>query len=218
MNVFNFFLNAVFPCRCPLCGTFSRTHNPCIDCSSQIQRLEADINLPHIEKKWFSKCRSCFAYDGPVKDAIHNFKYVERLDLVKYFSGELVCEIAKFNHFHLIVPVPLHLKRLAARGFNQSVLLSKHLGKKIKIKAEINLLIRGRDTRPQVGLAKNERFDNVKGAFLVNEKYKEHVIDKHILLIDDVLTTGATLNECARVLIKSGCKEVSILTIARTLS
>ena len=217
MNVFNFFLNAVFPRRCPLCDKFSGTNHPCIDCSLQLQRLEADANLPHIEKKWFSKCRSCFAYDGPVKEAIHSFKYNERLDIVRYFSGELASGLTRFDCPDVILPVPLHLKRLAARGFNQSVLLTKHLSKKIKVKAEVNLLMRERDTRPQVGLSKEGRFDNVKGAFLVDDKYKKRVADKHILLIDDVLTTGATLNECARVLIKSGCKEVSILTVARTL-
>jgi ComF family protein len=122
----------------------------------------------------------------------------------------------------MIVPVPLHAKRHRSRGFNQAFLLSEHLVKLNRrhpaphvpsLKTEKNMLLRCRWTRPQTGLTRDMRQTNIAGAFQV--KTPEQAIGKHILLIDDVYTTGATVDECARILVRAGAARVDVLTLAR---
>jgi ComF family protein len=110
----------------------------------------------------------------------------------------------------LLAPVPLHPKRLKARGFNQALLLAQAFPDKPLAR---EALVRVRHTRPQVGLNPKERRDNVKGAFAVPDPAQ--VRGKNVLLVDDLLTTGATVKECARVLIKAGAKRVELLTVGR---
>jgi len=111
------------------------------------------------------------------------------------------------------VPVPLHLKRLRQRGFNQAILLGEIFAKKWGTPLSRNNLQRIRWTEPQVNLGAHERAVNVKGAFAV-DSVKE-LSGKRILLVDDVYTTGSTVKECCRVLLKAGAAEVAVLTVAR---
>jgi ComF family protein len=115
----------------------------------------------------------------------------------------------------LTVPVPLHIRRLRERGFNQSLLLAKVVATDLGTQLDYLSLVRIRHTRAQTGLRKEERRKNVKDAFSVI--YPEIIKGKKILLVDDVFTTGYTLNECARTLKKSGAMVVICLTLARTL-
>jgi len=115
----------------------------------------------------------------------------------------------------VIVPVPLHRRRLRERGFNQSLLLARILAADLGNQLDYLSLIRNRYTQAQTGLKKKERKKNVKGAFSIIRP--DTIKDKKILLIDDVFTTGHTLNECARTLKKSGATTVICLTLARTL-
>lgn len=217
-DIFNFVLNALYPKKCPLCDGFIPDGDPlCGPCSRSAVILEADAHLAHFKKLWFSNCRSRFAYDGPIRDAIHKFKYSERLDLTRFFSGELANEAEEMGQFDLVIPVPLHRRRLAKRGFNQSALIARGIGRCISVPADLDSLERARHIEPQVGLERESRIENVKGAFAISDKGAQKIADRHILLIDDVLTTGATVNECAKVLVRSGAKSVKVLTIARTL-
>lgn len=210
--------DAVYPPRCPFCDKFISEHGRiCGPCDRSLIRLDSDAVFAHLPKLWFIKCRSLFAYDGPVKDAVHNFKYNERLDLARYFGTELCHEAGKIGQFDLIVPVPLHRRRLAARGFNQSALIASKLAKLLSIPTDLDSLQRVKNIDPQVGMERDERIKNVKGAFAVLPKRVQKISDRNILLIDDVLTTGATVNECSKVLIKFGAESVRVLTIARTL-
>jgi ComF family protein len=120
-----------------------------------------------------------------------------------------------FTDYSLIIPVPLHIKRLRERGFNQSLILSRVLGGKKQIPVNFSLLKRHKFTLTQTGSNKKERKQNIKGAFEVSDKKK--ITGKNIILIDDVYTTGATINECAKTLIKAGARKVSALTLARVL-
>jgi ComF family protein len=112
------------------------------------------------------------------------------------------------------IPVPLHKKRLRQRGFNQSLLLAHGVSERFMIPLNYDNLIRSRYTRPQVELSGIERAENVRGAF--NLLRPAEICEKKILLIDDVFTTGATMNECAKVLKDAGASTVTVLTLART--
>lgn len=114
----------------------------------------------------------------------------------------------------VIVPVPLHRSRLQSRGFNQAVLLGKLFSSRLSIPMLAGGLIRIRPTRPQIDLSAEERRNNVKGAFAASGS--DGIMDKRILLLDDVMTTGSTVDECARVLKNAGAVSVTVVTIART--
>lgn len=115
----------------------------------------------------------------------------------------------------LVMPVPLHFKRLRHRGFNQALLLADRMSEHYGITLSYDNLARVRSTRPQVELTGEERVKNVAGAFSLRRP--EDVTDKHILLIDDVFTTGATMNECAAVLKRAGASQVTACTLARAV-
>jgi ComF family protein len=125
-------------------------------------------------------------------------------------------ELVSLHKVELIMPVPLHHLRLRQRGFNQAALLARRLGATLGIPVDYSSLKRSRWTEPQTGLSRRQRADNVKGAFdLVTP---ERVGRKCVLLLDDVLTTGETVNQCARVLKNGGTAEVLVLTVARTVA
>jgi ComF family protein len=122
-----------------------------------------------------------------------------------------------FDHteYSLLIPVPLHVKKLRQRGFNQSLLLANALGKKYEIPVNFSLLKRSKFTLTQTGLNKTAREKNIKRAFTVTDK--EKIAGRKIILVDDVYTTGATINECAKMLIKTGAEKVAALTLARVI-
>jgi ComF family protein len=141
-----------------------------------------------------------FKYHGDIKLAAPLGRFWEKIDFEDLF-------------FEAIVPVPLHPTRLRERGFNQALLLGRILGKIHDKRVLVTPLKRIRNTLPQVQLDHGERAKNVREAFAVMDPKK--IKDRHLLLVDDVFTTGATVNECAKVLKKSGAKTVSVLTLAR---
>jgi len=162
----------------------------------------------------FTRARAAALYDedGPSGQAIKRFKYNRRLDMLPVMHHWLkrpLC-LDLIQEADLAAPVPLHPNRLRQRGFNQALLLAQGLP---EVPLERELLVRQRHTPPQAGLNPKERRDNVKGAFAVPRP--DLVKGKRILLIDDVFTTGATVKECAKVLRRSGAREVDILTVAR---
>jgi ComF family protein len=114
-----------------------------------------------------------------------------------------------------MVPVPLHIRRLRERGYNQALLLVRELSKRMGIPYEERTLAKINDTPVQIALKKRERRKNLKGAFQI--KGKETIKGKSIVLVDDVYTTGATVNECSRTLLAAGAKQVTVLTVARAL-
>ncbi len=117
------------------------------------------------------------------------------------------------SNVDMIMPVPLHAKRLRQRGFNQALLLAHRMSERHGLPLVYDNLIRQRSTRPQVELKGDERIKNVKGAFTLRQPGK--VEEKNIILVDDVFTTGATMNECAQVLKQAGATHVTAFTLAR---
>jgi ComF family protein len=160
----------------------------------------------------FSRARAAALYDGPVAQAITRFKFSRQMALLpvmQYWLQRPLClELVADADF--LAPVPLHPKRIKHRGFNQSLLLAQGFpGAAVAREA----LVRTRHTPPQVGLNPKERQDNVKGAFAVTDPAR--LKGQSVLLIDDLYTTGSTVKECARVLLKAGARRVEVLTVAR---
>lgn len=153
-------------------------------------------------------------YDGLLGDLIREYKFNSRLGLTGLLSSLLFDAAGRAGlRAELLVPVPLHGKRLRERGFNQSLELSRLTAKKLGAGLEPKALGRTRFTTPQVRLKAAERRNNVKGAFAAEPKL---VRGKSILLVDDIMTTGGTLLECCKVLKKSGAARVAAIVLART--
>jgi ComF family protein len=190
---------------CPLCGIpFAGTggDHRCGACLA---------NPPH-----FDTARAHFLYEGPIRELIHTFKYNRLTHLRKPLALLALAEAGDvMNHApQLIVPVPLHRSRLRERGFNQAVLIGQTLSRRLSLPMQPDALARTRQTEPQIELSAAERRQNVKGAFSVRKP--DLVAGKRILLVDDVMTTGSTMDECARELKKAGAGMVLAVTVART--
>lgn len=163
----------------------------------------------------YSGARSFGYYTGELSALVHGLKFYGRRNLVGLLAPLLAKAFAEnwsCPDFNWIVPVPLHPKRRRERGFNQSELLSNALSTKIAIPVN-SCLRRIRSTRPQVGLTDSQRSENVRNAFECRNKAQIH--GRRILLIDDVMTTGATVSSAAQALLNAGALRVSVLTLAR---
>jgi len=191
---------------CPVCGI------PFIGTGSDHRCSACLSNPPH-----FDTARAHFLYEGPIRDLIHSFKYNRKTHLRNPLALMTLEGMSVFlvnQNPHLIIPVPLHRSRLRQRGFNQAVLLGRAISHQLSLPMSPNTLARTRPTEPQIDLSAAQRQVNVKGAFTVSKP--DQVAGKRILLLDDVMTTGSTMNECAKELKKAGADVVIAATIART--
>jgi ComF family protein len=166
---------------------------------------------------YFERARSCAFYDGLLRDILHRFKYERKLSLGGILSSILIESFPKdLDIPDLVIPVPLYIDRLRYRGYNQSVILGVNLAKHLRVSFDPFVLKRIRDTKPQFEITgEDEKRKNVKGAFSI-ENF-EKIRGKTILLIDDVLTTGSTINECTRVLLQAGASWVQVVTLMRAV-
>lgn len=163
----------------------------------------------------YAMARSVLAYYGPVKEAIHLLKYSGRSTLGAPLGEMLALVKDSFPSApDVIIPVPLHIRRLRARGFNQSLLLARQASKHFPAPLSYDNLKRTRHTEEQINLDHGRRAANVAGAFVLERP--EEVAGAKVALVDDVYTTGATIKECAKVLKKAGA-EVYSLTLARAV-
>lgn len=164
---------------------------------------------------WFDSVMCLFHYSGAAKDLLRKFKYYKKPGYYRAFSELLVRQLEDMPVKvmpDMTVSVPLHRKRKAVRGYNQSFLISKALSRRLRIFEGSHLLKRVRDTGSQSVLGKGARGLNVKDAFVL--KSPESFTGRSILLIDDIITTGSTLNECARLLKMAGAKHVMGIAVA----
>ncbi|MBI2369738.1 MAG: ComF family protein [Deltaproteobacteria bacterium] len=166
----------------------------------------------------FHRARSLFAYEGPVLAAVHRFKY-RRLTALAEPLGRLMADalptLLETDPTTVLVPVPLHRRRLRQRTFNQALLLARAISHRLKLPVEYRALARTRWTRPQVGLSLPERRSNVQGAFTVPPHRRQRVEGRHVLLIDDLSTSGSTGSACAAALVAGGARQVDCFTLAR---
>ncbi len=160
----------------------------------------------------FDGAYSFGSYEGPLQKLIHLFKYGKVETLARPLSGLLIRALPVDQRFDLIVAMPMHWRKRWERGFNQAELLARPVAKRYGLKLAFNLR-RTRYTKPQAGLAEADRNENLKNSFRVRNS--RQVAGKRALLIDDVLTTGATLRAAASALKEAGAAHVSALTLAR---
>jgi ComF family protein len=162
--------------------------------------------------------RALGAYEGSLQEAIHRWKYEGKTHLTPFFVEWMVEGLKHYwgqDSPDLLIPVPLHPQRLRERGFNQALLLVKELSRRTRIPYQKTILQKKKATLPQVHLTGAEREKGLKGAFQVIGK--KELEGKSVLLIDDVYTTGATVNECSKVLRRGGAKRIDVFTLAHAI-
>ena len=163
----------------------------------------------------YTALRSWAAFDGPVRNALHGLKYRRDIALGECLANELIKYFLTLNWMvEIVVPVPLGVARLENRGYNQAALLARPLALATSLRYEPGALIRSKETLTQVGLSASRRKKNVKDAF---EAKRAIVAGTSVLIVDDVATSGATLEACAEAMFISGALSVYCLTLARTL-
>ena len=231
--------NLIYPPKCLVCKKPLETQIPtkllCLKCLDSIK-----FNIPpfcpkcsrHLGKNpQMPRCKNCtkillhfdFAwcsclYVEPLRKLIQNFKYNQKTLLRRQFTQFMISFIETYNlditQFDIIVPIPLHPTRLRERGYNQSLLLAHEISEHFNINLNINTLIRTRNTKNQTLLSKKERWTNIAEAFTI--KNPKNIYNKSVLLIDDLLTTGATSSEAAKELKNVGAKTVGVFALAIT--
>jgi ComF family protein len=234
-------LDLLYPSPCVVCDTAlgaGRRHPLCRECWTSIERIEAPLcetcgrPLPSFEgavtaapprcpacasaPPAFDYARAAGAYAGPLREALHAFKFGGKRALARPL-GDLVleqCGGLLGPHVDALVAVPLTRARERERGFNQATLLAAHLAAASGVPHKPRWLARRLGTRPQTELTADERRANVAGAF----RASPHVAGAHVLLVDDILTTGATAGECARTLRAAGARAVGVVAVARVVA
>jgi len=230
---------AVWPERCPLCRALLEPGAPpslCRSCMALIKPLAAPLcalcgrelslaSLPpgqvcgycNLGPPAYDAARSFAVYDGLLAQAIRAFKFHSDRSLLPALQELMLKADEAWLHAHdvdAVIPVPLHQARLRARGFNQAADLARPVARHRAVPLLGGALVRVRDTEPQYGLSIDQRRGNVKGAFSVDRPGR--IQGKSIMLVDDIMTTGITLNESAKALKKAGAQKVVVLTLART--
>ena len=210
-------LQLLFPMRCPECGREVGSKGAwCAGCVQELwspRRLDvAERGMRHVER-----CQVLTGYQGAVRTLLHGLKFQGRRAnaaplswLLSLADEEELAELVSPDV--LVIPVPVSADRLAERGFNQVELLFGDWSRQQGLEWDAGTLLRRRPTTPQWELDRTQRRENIKGAFFVNAPAT--VQDRHILLVDDIVTTGRTLEECAGVLRQAGAESVRALALA----
>ena len=162
--------------------------------------------------------RALGVFEGSLQEAIHRWKYEGKTYLTPFFAEWMAEGLNRYwerGSLDLLIPVPLHARRLRERGFNQALLLVKDLSRRTGIPYHKTILQKKKSTIPQVNLSGAEREKGVRGSFEVIER--EELEAKSILLVDDVYTTGATVNECSKMLLTAGAARVDVFTLAHAI-
>mgnify|MGYP002144316179 FL=1 len=211
---------------CLLCAAVSERDILCHACAADLPRLPPErcpncaLPTPHgaicgrclAHPPHYDATQSAFSYDFPLDRLVQSLKYSHRLALAG-FLGHQIAVLAKEVEADLIVPMPLHAKRLRERGFNQALELARPVGRATGLPIDTTSCQRIRHTPAQAALPWRERVKNIRGAFHCTTDFS----GKRLLLVDDVMTTGASIDECARTLKLHGAARVSALVVARAL-
>lgn len=215
MEYIKAFKNLLFPTRntCYFCRQNVQIIEQfiCDDCRAYLEEVHKEVDMDSI---YMEKAYYALIYSRLARDMVKDFKFHGKSYLYRPF-GEIMMETIKehsiHNNIHIIFFVPSHRRKEAIRGYNQSELLAKYISKSFNIPMSNNNLIKTKHTKDQNKLSKQDRLTNLDKVFKL--KNRDEVKDKNILLIDDIITTGTTMIQCAKILIENGAKEVRGLAL-----
>lgn len=229
MNIWKKILGIIYPKTCCFCGKVSEKEL-CDVCAKKVIYIEeprckcCGKPVRYAEQEYCYDCqknthayeqgKSLWIHKMPVSLSIYQFKYKNRRIYGEFYAKEmarLYGNLIRFWGVEVIVPIPLHRRKKRLRGYNQAAVIAKELGKIMGIPVDCNSIVRNRYTRPQKELNDKERKQNLKQAFSVTNKWKNY---KRVLLIDDIYTTGSTIDTVAEELKKNGVQKVWFLTIS----
>ncbi len=228
-------IQLLFPRRCPICdkamfsSVFLETQSCCLKCreipkyiqepvckkcGKPIENHRAEYCYDcQKQSRVFTQGKALWLYEGKVKQSMYRFKYQNRQEYARYYGSEIVRVYGEWiekNRIEAIIPIPLHKARKRKRGYNQAELLASEIGQEMGITVYPDYLKRVRKTRAQKNLGDEERKNNLKKAFKTQEN---RVQLKHILLVDDIYTTGSTMNEAALELKRTGIEQVYCVSV-----
>lgn len=227
----------VYPPTCVACGAATGTpHALCPVCWAGMRFIERpfcerlgtpfalDLGMPLLspaaiaEPPVFERARAVARYDDTARALVHRLKYGDRLELAQALGVMMARAGAELTReADVIAPVPLHRWRLWRRRFNQAMALARVVSRASGVPCDPFLLARVKPTRSQVGLTRAQRGDNLQGAFRAPDAARPRLEGKRVLLVDDVLTTGATANAASRALLRGGARAVDVLAFARVV-
>jgi ComF family protein len=229
-------LDVALPHLCPVCRDLVTDAGLCPACWSKLSFIAAPycprLGIPFVydpgpgilsmqaiaNPPAYQRARAAVRYDDVARTLVHAFKYGDRLDLapmIGRWMGRAGHEL--FEGADALVPVPLHWRRLWTRRFNQSGALAEAISRESGVPVAHVALRRVKATAQQVGLSRKDRARNVQGAFSVDAAGKAQIAGRRLILIDDVLTSGATTDACARALLRAGAAQVDVLVFARVV-
>mgnify|MGYP000079276889 CR=1 FL=1 len=218
-------LSFIYPKRCAFCGNVSKLHI-CDECRENLPIISKSIcRRCGCEKELcscgpvynsYKECIAPFYYEGPAKKAVYCLKFKKVPENAHILSSYMISSIERYYHsknFDCVTAVPAHIINKFKRGYNQAEILARYISKAINLPYIKRGLIKTKITKHQKNITMLDRLSNINGAF---RKGKFDFTGKRVLLVDDVKTTGATLNECAKVLKNAGAREVYCITFAIT--
>ena len=211
----NYVINFIYPNVCGICNKICKS-DLCKKCEIKMNSI-AKIKIDYYSNKNFKKHLYIFKYEGIIKEKLIDYKFNEKIFIYKSFikfiiNNKKICRFLK--SYDIIIPVPIHKKRNKNRGYNQSAVFAREIANNIsKLKYVGDVLIKKTNNKPQSKKNRVEREKNVINAYVLQNEQK--IKDKKILLLDDIYTTGYTVNECCKVLKQGNPKYIDVITIAR---
>ena len=211
-------LNLIYPQTCGICGKLA-SNSLCKKCEIELKK-KSDMNIiqtgEEIEDKYFNELMYIFKYEGQIRKLILDYKFNEKSYIYLTFVNFLLKNKKIFENiknYDTIIPVPISKKRLKTRGYNQSLLIARKIAEQTNLELVNNWLIKTKNIIEQSKLNKEDRMQNIQGVYEL--KNKQLIENKKILLIDDIYTTGSTVNECSKILRQGNPKEIGILVLAK---
>ena len=211
-------LNLIYPQICGMCGKINK-NSLCKKCEIELKKqVENQIinNGEEIQDKYFNELMYIFKYEGQIRKLILDYKFNEKSYLYLTFVNFLLKNKKIFENiknYDTIIPVPISKKRKKTRGYNQSLLIARKIAKLTDLELMNNCLVKTKNIIEQSKLNKEDRTQNIQGVYKL--KNKQLIENKNILLIDDIYTTGSTVNECSKILKQGNPKKIGILVLAK---
>lgn len=215
MKILTRALDLIFPPICGFCGEIQNKYI-CNRCEKIVESIAIN-EIDNYNNKYFSKHLYIFKYEDIIREKIIDYKFENKIYLYRTFSEAITRNkqnIDFIKQYDILIPVPIHKERRKQRGYNQSELIAKIIADEVRdIKLQVNILKKEKNIVAQSTLNKAKREENIKDVYkIVNS---EKIKNKKVLILDDIYTTGSTVNECSKVLNEAECEDVGVITIAK---